>query len=61
MGRVTHCTPDVLVAVMEAHVEFANRADESIIPAQVHVELVIARELPAAAIAVHHVHHGNVA
>lgn len=61
MGGVTHCTPDVLVAIMEAHIELANRADEGIVAAQVHVELVVARELPAAAVAVHHVHHGNVA
>ena len=46
---------------MELHVELADGADEGVVAAQVHVELVVAREIPAAALAVHHVHHGDVA
>ena len=30
------------------------------VAAQVHVEFVVAREVPAAALAVHDMHHGNV-
>ena len=58
---MTHSAPDVFIAIMEAHKEFANRANESVVAAQVHVELVVAREVPPAAIAVHHMHHGDVA
>ena len=40
--------------------ELPDRADLCVVAAQVHVELVIPRELPAAPLAVHHMHHGDV-
>ena len=58
--RQAHRAPDVLVAIMELHAELADRADLRMVAAQVHVELVVAREVPAAALAVHDMHHGDV-
>ena len=59
-ARQAHRAPDILVAIVEFHAELADRADLCMVAAQVHVELVIAREVPAAALAVHDMHHGDV-
>ena len=55
-----HRAPYILIAVMELHAELADRADLRMVAAQVHVELVVAGELPATALAVHDMHHGDV-
>ena len=58
--RLAHRAPDVLIAIVELHAELADRADLRMIATQVHVKLVVAGELPAAALAVHDMHHGDV-
>ena len=58
--RQAHRAPDILVAIMELHAELADRADLRMVATQVHVEFVVARELPAAALAVHDMHHRDV-
>lgn len=54
---VTRRAPAVLVSIAELNEELADRADDGVIPPQLHVELVIGIKLPAAALTVHHVHH----
>ncbi len=60
MCVVTRRAPAVLVAIAEMDEELADRANNGVIPPQLHVELIIGVKVPAAALAVHDVDHWHM-
>lgn len=60
MSQKAYRAPDEVVPIMKLHVELASRADDGVVAAQCHLKHVVPGEFPAATLAEHHMHHGDM-
>ena len=58
--RGAHRAPAVLITIVEFDIELADWANDSVVAPELHGELVVCVKLPAAAIAMEHMHHRHV-
>ena len=60
MTAESHCVPEVVSIIMEAQVHLSNRSEDGVVGPQCHVQPVISRVRPAAALNVQGMHYGHV-